>query len=119
MAKKTASQLFHGKEKYNCAQAISKAFQLKFNISDEAIKDYKRKGKGKAENGICGSVFAAKKALKNPEDVCRLVKLFIEKAGSVKCKEIKKLKKVDCRGTVILAEDFINTLVAQQNTHHE
>jgi len=107
MSEKSASHYFHGKEKYNCAQAISKAFQSEFNISDETIKSYKNKGGGKAEGGICGSLFAAKKILNDPEAISRLERLFIEQAGSLYCKEIRKLKKVDCRGTVALAENII------------
>lgn len=107
MENNKASRYFFGKEKYNCAQAIAKYFQEEYNITDELIASYKSKGSGRIEGGICGSCYAAEKLLKNPEDVEKFKQYFIEKAGSLKCKEIRDLKVISCAGTVDLAADLL------------
>lgn len=110
MNKRSASQYFRGAEKYNCAQAIAKAFQTELNIPEEVIKAYANKGGGLAKDGMCGSVYAAQKLLKGPDDIAYLDQLFAEKSGSMGCKEILKLKKVSCSGTVDLAEEIIKKI---------
>jgi hypothetical protein len=109
--KKKASDYFHlGWHRYNCAQSVSKYFQEKFNLPEELIRSYKDKGHGEAPEGVCGSFFAARELLKNPEDIAYLEKKFIEAAGSIKCKEIRKLKKVTCKETVDLAADTLDMI---------
>jgi hypothetical protein len=105
-----AVSYFHGKEKYNCAQAVTKAFQEKLNIPEHIIESYKNKGGGKAPGGVCGSFYAAQKLFDTPEDIAALKELFVKYAGSTQCNEIRKLKKVDCTGTVALAQRIIKKL---------
>lgn len=58
--KKSAISFFHSApNNYNCAQAIIKRFQDNSitYISDEKIEqDFRSKGGGRAEGGICGAI---------------------------------------------------------------
>jgi len=104
---KKASDYFHAWGGLNCAQAVSKAFQKEFNIPEELIRSYKDKGSGQAPEGACGSFFAARQLLKEPQDIVYLAKKFEELAGSTRCKEVRRLKKVSCKETVDIAADIL------------
>lgn len=54
----TARKLFHGKERYNCAQAILAAYKEKLNVACDVITEYKSYGGGRAEGGLCGALYA-------------------------------------------------------------
>ena len=105
---KKASEYFHGKEGYNCAQAILKAFQTEFDVSAEMIDEYSAYGKGRAEGGLCGALYAAHKLLDDTEITKRLKEQFTEKAGSPECRKILKLKKLSCYDCVDLAAQIID-----------
>ena len=107
-----ASQYFRGHEKFNCAQAIAKAFQDEFNVPDEIIVSYADKGSGRAEGGLCGSAFAAINLFKDSKDKLRFEQLYTERAGSMICKELKKIKKMSCKERVDLSADIIYTIQA-------
>ncbi len=115
MSKKSAKDYFRGVEKYNCAQAVVKAFQEEFNIPEEVVESYASKGAGQAEGNLCGSLYAAEKLLKDPEKIVHLEKLFAGEAGSIKCKEIRKLRRLSCKGTVELAERIIKELTVNRD----
>ena len=60
-----AEKLFLGQQngykRLNCAQAIAEAFRQEYNfLTEDTIKDFKKMGHGKAPNGECGMLFAAK-----------------------------------------------------------
>ncbi len=99
----TALAWFGGKDKLNCAQAILKAFQPAFGTSDAEIEAFKTAGLGKAPDGVCGALYAAKHLLGNPELAGKLDTAFERQAGAVQCKKIRKLKKLVCRDCVALA----------------
>lgn len=91
-----AVQLFHGKENYNCAQAILKAFQNHNKLTEPEIAEYKSAGGGRAEGGICGALYAAKLQLNSAEKKSALEKSFREEAKHIACKEIKANKTLSC-----------------------
>jgi hypothetical protein len=102
MKAQEALQHFRGKEKYNCAQAVLKAFQHEAGIPEGAVKAASGAGGGKAEGGLCGALFAASVILgkKETNDV---QEAFAQKAGSVLCKQIRSLKRISCRDCVSLS----------------
>jgi len=112
---KKAEDYFHCKDgNYNCAQSILKAFQKKFNISDEMIKEYKKYGGGKADDNTCGALFAALKlAEKNLEKKEMIAEEFAKIAGSTKCKQISGLKKLSCRECVKVAGELLEKSTEQ------
>jgi hypothetical protein len=102
-----AKQLFRGKEKYNCAQAILKAFQNHNKLTDYEISQHKSSGGGKAEGGLCGALYAAKLQLDNAEDKIALEKSFLDKAKYNTCKEIKINKTLSCIKCVETAAELL------------
>jgi len=89
--KEKAVEYYHGKENYNCAQAVMKACCAL--CSEEDISRLTGMGGGRAEGGLCGALYAANKLLSGEDKKKMLVDKFREAAGSEKCREIKKLKK--------------------------
>ncbi len=72
------------------------------------IDSYSAYGGGRAEDGLCGALYAAKTLLNDPEKTELLKKEFSVKAGSVKCREIMKLKKLPCADCVDLAAQIVD-----------
>lgn len=105
-----ASDFFHGKEKYNCAQAILKFFQEDYKIEQSLIDKYKKKGGGRAEGGVCGALHASYFLIKNKEMTAMADKHFADEAGSIVCKEIKRAKKLSCEQCVDLAERILHDM---------
>jgi hypothetical protein len=102
-----ATALFRGKDKLNCAQAVLKAFQSVFNISDVDIRLSASAGSGKAEGGVCGALHAARVILKDSPFLLKIEREFEARAGSLLCREIRKLNKLPCRGCVALSAELL------------
>ena len=66
MTQKKASDYFHKEDSYNCAQAVLKYFQKEYTVSQEIIDSYSAYGGGRAEDGLCGALYAAKFLLDDP-----------------------------------------------------
>ena len=65
MIEEFARKLFLGQQegykKLNCAQAIAEAFREEYGfITEKTVKTFKKMGHGKAPNGVCGMLYAAK-----------------------------------------------------------
>ena len=104
--RKKADEYFHAKpENFNCAQAVLKAFQDEFDISEQEIAAYKAYGGGRAENGICGALFAAKRLSKQSEKES-LEKEFVSELGTIYCRELKLSGKA-CLDCVRLADSLV------------
>lgn len=99
-----------GNGRLNCAQAVLAAFKDKFDLSDEFISSFKDFGAGKAPHGFCGAFYAAKTILENSSAglLRSCESAYNEKAGSVKCKEIRSLKKISCLDCIELACLFLS-----------
>ena len=110
MHSKKAGELFHKKKGYNCGQAILKAFQDVFDITDQQIEEFSAFGGGRAEDGVCGALHAARSLIKDEEKRKILDQKFLDMAGSLKCKEIRKLKRLDCKGCVQTVASILDTL---------
>ena len=108
MAKEKASDYFHKEEKYNCAQAVLAYFQEKHGVSQEKIDKFSACGGGRAEGGLCGALYSAQILMNDPEKFEQLKGKFLDNAGSEKCKEILKMKKLPCADCVDLAAQFID-----------
>lgn len=91
------------REKLNCAQSILRGFQERFQVGEERIAEARTWGGGRAENGLCGALHAAR-VLGGAEEVKeRFRERFIESAGSDRCREIRSLKRLSCGECVELA----------------
>ena len=94
-------------ERLNCAQSVLRAFQTKYNISEEEIFLAKNLGGGRAEAGLCGALYAALRLIDDPPIRHSLQKAFIKSAGSDKCREIRLAKRIPCENCVYLAASLL------------
>lgn len=110
---KKARDFFHDPiHHYNCAQAILKAFQEKYNLPDKIIIDFAKYGGGRAPEGLCGALYAANYLILNipalsqhsPKLYQTLCAAFSAKASAITCKEIRKAKQLSCEGCVDLVD---------------
>ena len=110
MNKRSATEFFRGPERYNCAQAVVKAFQQECAIPEQVIHDYAQKGSGRAEGGLCGALYAARAVLTDPAEIAALEQRFVERAGAKQCREIRRLNKLSFRESVEAAEEIFRTI---------
>jgi hypothetical protein len=111
MARKAAEEYYHGKEGYNCAQAVLKAFQDSHKIAESEIADYKSAGGGRSVGGLCGALFAAKRIV-GEEAFDEISKNFECQAGSLKCTEIRKAGLLSCKGCVGTAAELVQNNIS-------
>jgi hypothetical protein len=107
---KKAKKHFLGKdghERLNCADAILKAFEE----LDQKTKEKLCKGGGRSPGNICGAYCAARSILhqNSPEKIDGFKKYFKDIAGSLKCDEIRNLKKLSCLGCVEKAAEYLHS----------
>lgn len=103
---KNFAKEYHAKRKGNCAQAVAAAWGKAHGQGPEIAEEFSGLGGGRAENGICGAIYAAGKLL--PEEKEALYSRFQEKAGSIFCKEIRSQKRFSCSNCVETAADLLN-----------
>ncbi len=101
-----------GYNKLNCSQAIIAAFGDKLSISKETMDLFASYGGGKAPDGECGAVYAAKFIIKNTgkgsEEECN--NIILAHAGASKCREIRQLKKLPCVGCVEKMAEYMEKI---------
>ncbi len=97
------------KERFNCGQAILKAFQKRFKVEEDLIKEFKAYGKGEAPENLCGAYYAARKILEkhHPDKLRDFECFFIEKAGALNCLAIRNLKKLSCLGCIEKSAEYL------------
>jgi hypothetical protein len=89
----------NGHRRLNCAQSVTAAF----TEDQTALQEVAFCGGGNAPDGWCGAAHAATLLTKNKSSV---EKTYIEKAGSVKCAEIRGNRKLSCVGCVELGAEL-------------
>lgn len=110
---KTIASEFYMNRRGNCAQAVINAWQEKTSQDNTLIEDMGTCGNGKAPNGLCGAVYAAKHVL-DYEAAEKLLNDFSEITGGfLKCREIRSAKALKCRECVetaaeLLHQEFLN-----------
>lgn len=114
---KKAVDYFHaGPQNWNCAQSIVKSFQAETAMNDEDIElTYRSKGGGRAEGGLCGAVYSAKKVLgEDSPEAAALEEEFRKQWGVLTCKELKAEKRIPCTDTVDLADRLLEKYITLQ-----
>ncbi|MBF0331831.1 MAG: C-GCAxxG-C-C family protein [Candidatus Omnitrophica bacterium] len=91
-----------GHRKLNCAQAVVSAFKEKFDMSEDMIERFSAYGGGRAPDGQCGSLYAARVMLEKsyPTRIKDCEDVLLSSAGSLKCREIRAGRKLSCVGCV-------------------
>lgn len=112
MSKEKAKEYYINKKdgkRLNCGQSVIAAFTERFLLDENSVGLFAAFGSGRAPEGECGAYYAAKFILgpdrKDEAEKCR--DIFLLKAGSVKCKEIRHGKKLSCAGCVETASEFL------------
>lgn len=85
----------------NCAQAVLAGF----SVDEVTIINFDNAGNGNAPEGWCGAAEGAAFLL---QDRKKVEEYFIAQAGSTKCAEIRKLRKLSCIGCVEKAAELVH-----------
>lgn len=98
-----------GPRRLNCCESVAHAFKDNIPLPDDELKNFSQFGGGRAPEGYCGAVYAAKRLLEvsGSQGSAKLVEIFKTIAGSTKCREIKTLKKLSCPGCVEKAAEIV------------
>ena len=105
---RVAKKYFNGEEYHNCTQAVLRAYQQKYNVSDEVIEKYKEEGGSHVASGMCGALCAAYYLLgDNKEAVEDITQRFYKKFGSIKCADLRLEERELCARYV----EFVATLL--------
>ncbi|AQQ70818.1 hypothetical protein SMSP2_01180 [Limihaloglobus sulfuriphilus] len=100
---KKAGMLYHGKEGYNCAQALIKAFQDICGADEFDIEEFAAYGRGRVDGGLCSPLYAIYRLIDNTVVYEQILEEFAKETGSVKCREIKLGMQLGCRECIELA----------------
>lgn len=94
---KSEDYLHEKPERLNCAQSVLKGFQKELSIPDTEIEAYRVLGGGRAQDGVCGALYAAVQ-LVGESKKAELEQAFTAELGTVYCRELKRNKKacIDC-----------------------
>jgi len=111
-----AKKLFLGQQqgykRLNCAQAVAEAFRQEYDfLNEDTVKAFKKMGHGKAPDGECGMLYAAKYIFKKNGRIDKakeFEKHFLEFAGTTKCKELIKKKIPFCADCINQTAEFID-----------
>lgn len=107
MKRPDALEHFRGKNRYNCAQAVLKAYAPMVGLGDACLERFSHFGSGQAPEGECGALFAAKAVFQDSAVKQEIENEFIRAAGSKKCRDIRKEKKFTCGQCVQTAADAV------------
>ncbi|WP_321282287.1 C-GCAxxG-C-C family (seleno)protein [Marinifilum fragile] len=112
----TALKYFHKPPGYyNCAQAIFKAFQEEYQITNNQIVELAKYGNGKAPNGYCGAYYAALELIKdNPDLKEEFTRRFQEKSDYLTCFDIRFNYSMSCKNLVKLAANLLDEIHSEQ-----
>jgi hypothetical protein len=108
MPSKKAKEYYLGKhgQRFNCAEALIKAFEDKFKIDPRLFSAY---GAGNAPGGVCGAYYAARHLLEQhqPDRVKEFDEFFLAQAGALECDRIRHGRKLSCLGCIEKSADFV------------
>lgn len=96
-------------ERLNCAQSILRGFREHRNISEDEIIRARRFGGGRAEDGLCGALYAALQLVDDPMLRQRMQEAFVASVGSDKCREIRGSGRIPCVECVRIAASLLAT----------
>lgn len=107
MEKPDALEHFHGTSRYNCAQAVLKAYAPLVGMEDACLERFSHCGSGRAPDGECGALFAAKAVFQDAAVKQEIENEFVRAAGSKKCRDIRKGRTLTCGQCVQTASNAI------------
>jgi len=105
-----AVSLFHGHDKFNCAQAIAAAFCDRCEADPELIGECSSFGGGRAEGGLCGALYAAKRLAGGAAG--EVERRFAERCGQTRCRALRTQTSTSCRDCVRIAAEILDELAS-------
>jgi len=111
--KPDAVSLFRGSERNNCAQAVLKAYANLAGVDQSCVERFARLGSGRAPQGECGALFAAKALLTDQAARQTLHDEFTRAAGSAACRQIRQLGRLSCQQCGQTAADSVFVQLSQ------
>jgi hypothetical protein len=93
----------------NCAQFVAEILREQFPLDEQTVASFSSCGGGRAPEECCGAFYAAKLILErySPQRTGEVMEQFRSFGGSLKCREIKALKKKSCRECIEKAVEII------------
>jgi hypothetical protein len=113
MEKPNALDFFRGEPRYNCAQAILKAYAPAVGAGESCLDRFAKFGSGRAPGGECGALFAAKAIVADSSAKKEIERAFVEIARTTKCREIRQGRRLSCEQCVQIAADAVFDRLAQ------
>lgn len=113
-----AQEYFHlMPQNWNCAQSILKAHQSLGNLTDQEIElQYRPKGGGRAEGGLCGAIYAVRDVLRQSgRDADGAVEAFGAELGGTTCAELRGRCGRTCGQIVDTADRLLRQYLSEMN----
>ncbi len=107
MEKPNALEFFRGKVRYNCAQAVLKAYAPVTGADESCLERFAQFGGGRAPDGECGAVFAAKSLLEDADARKAVERDFVTLTGTMRCRDIRTGRRASCEQCVQTAADAL------------
>jgi len=107
MEKPNALKYFRGEHRYNCAQAVLKAYASSIGLGNTCLEQFSQLGSGRAPEGECGALFAAKAVLQDHDAKRKIEKEFVDAAGNKTCRDIRASRMFTCKQCVQTAADAV------------
>jgi hypothetical protein len=107
MEKPNAAAYFRGEHGYNCAQAVLKAFAPSVGLDQSCLDRFSHFGSGRAPEGECGALFAAKALFRDAVARQAVERTFVATAGNTKCRDIRNGRTLSCEQCVQTAADAV------------
>lgn len=107
MNKPNALVFFRGASRYNCAQAVLKAYAVETGTCESCLERFSQFGSGRAPEGECGALFAAKAILEDTAAKNEVEREFVQVAGTTRCREIRKSRRATCEQCVQTAANAV------------
>ena len=98
---------FHQQQGYTCAQAVWKAYAAQAGLDEACLESLSRFGGGRAPDGECGALFAAKSLFQDRAAQRAIENIFVRAAGDATCRAIRKGKTFTCGQCVQTAADAV------------
>jgi hypothetical protein len=90
-----------------------KAYASLVDVSDSCLERFSRFGAGRAPDGECGALFAAKAILKEVDAKKEVEREFVEVAGTTRCRDIRRGRRASCEQCVQSAANAVFSQLAQ------
>lgn len=115
MDKPNALDFFRGEYRYNCAQAVLKAYAPTVGAGESCLDRFSQFGSGRAPGGECGALFAAKAIVADSDAKKEVEREFVEIAGTTRCRDIRKGRRVSCEQCVQTAANAVFSQFMQRS----